>query len=267
MALLKNTASQSLLLYAYNITTGAALAGDEAQITCKIDLDAAGSYTGTTTANPTALESGFYSMPLTQAETNGDIVDAIAVSSTGSIQVIVYPGPRQYTSPTLGGITKNESGQKWLAYAYDSTTGSAKTGDAANISGKIRKDYGSLTALGTAAPAELESGYYTFTLAQAETDADVLDLVPVSATANIVVIAIQPRQYVIPLVDTGISLAKLHEMMAAWLAGITSTKTQPTSTTSKLEYLKQDDSTVSFSQTFKDDTAANSGTRTATTTS
>lgn len=85
-------------------------------------------------------------------------------------------------------MLKNTENQKWIVYAFDSTTGLAKTGDAAQITANLRKDYGDAAALTDTNPAELEGGFYAFDLSQAETNADHLLICPVSSTANIVVI-------------------------------------------------------------------------------
>lgn len=86
-------------------------------------------------------------------------------------------------------MLKNTANQKWIVFAFDSTTGLGKTGDAANITANLRKDYGSANALADTNPTELEDGYYAFDLSQAETNADHLLLCPASSTENIVVIA------------------------------------------------------------------------------
>ena len=44
------------------------------------------------------------------------------------------------------GILRNVASQKWRIYAWDTTTGLAKTGDAANITGRIRIDDGASAA-------------------------------------------------------------------------------------------------------------------------
>lgn len=90
-------------------------------------------------------------------------------------------------------LQKNTEGQKWLVYAWNATNNTAVTGDAANITAKLSKDYGTLTALGDTNPTELETGFYLFDLTQAETDADDLYLVPVSGTVNVNVIAMPHR--------------------------------------------------------------------------
>ena len=86
-------------------------------------------------------------------------------------------------------MLKNTANQKWIVFAFDATTGLAKTGDAANITANLRKDYGSAAAITDTNPTELEDGFYAFDMAQAETNADHLLLCPQSSTSNIVVIA------------------------------------------------------------------------------
>jgi hypothetical protein len=78
----------------------------------------------------------------------------------------------------MSGFRKNTASQKWLVFAFDRTDNTAKTGDAAQITAKIRKDYGSATTTNDANPTEIEDGFYEFDLTQAETNADVLDLLP-----------------------------------------------------------------------------------------
>lgn len=88
------------------------------------------------------------------------------------------------------GLQKNVASQKWRVFAFDTTTGVAKTGDAANITAKIAKDWAAAGATNDVNPTETEDGYYLFDLTQAETNADNLDLYPESATANIQVIGV-----------------------------------------------------------------------------
>ena len=80
----------------------------------------------------------------------------------------------------------------FMVFAWDTTTGVAKTGDAANITAYVSKDYGAVTVLGDTSAAEMDAtnakGYYLFAAAQAETNADVLMVSAKSATANIAVI-------------------------------------------------------------------------------
>jgi hypothetical protein len=85
-------------------------------------------------------------------------------------------------------MLKNTANQKWIVFAFDATTGLAKTGDAAQITANLRKDYGDAAAITDTNPTELEDGFYAFDLSQAETNADHLVICPVSSTSNIVVI-------------------------------------------------------------------------------
>ena len=82
---------------------------------------------------------------------------------------------------------KNVASQKWYVLAFDET-GTPKTGDAAQITAKLAKDYGAAAALTTNTATETEDGYYTFDLSQAETNADTLMFLPESSTTNIQVI-------------------------------------------------------------------------------
>lgn len=93
----------------------------------------------------------------------------------------------------MSGIKKNTAGQKWLVFAFNRTNNSPVTGDAANITAKIRKDYGAATATNDVNPTEIEDGYYEFDLTQAETNADVLDLLPESSTGNVQAIGVPAR--------------------------------------------------------------------------
>lgn len=95
------------------------------------------------------------------------------------------------------GLEKNVASQKWMVFAFDRTNNQPKTGDAANITAKIRKDFGAATALGDVNPAEIEDGYYEFDLTQAEVNAKVLDNLPESSTANIQVIGVPGRIFTV----------------------------------------------------------------------
>lgn len=97
---------------------------------------------------------------------------------------------------------KNLSGQKLIVFAFDSTTNLPKTGDAANLTAYVSKDYGSVTALGDTSATEMDStnakGYYLFDLTQSETNADTLLFSAKSSTSNIVVIAVPATVFTAP---------------------------------------------------------------------
>lgn len=87
-------------------------------------------------------------------------------------------------------IYKNQAGQKFPVYAFDSTTGDPVTGDAANITAQIAKDGGASAATNDVHPTELDSvdqpGIYLFDMTQAETNANLINLQAVSGTADVV---------------------------------------------------------------------------------
>jgi hypothetical protein len=78
---------------------------------------------------------------------------------------------------------------KVMVYAYDKTTGLAKTGDAANITAYWNKDGGNGAATNDVNPSAVTNmdGYYAFDMLAAEMTADRGVILPVSTTANIIV--------------------------------------------------------------------------------
>lgn len=86
-------------------------------------------------------------------------------------------------------LYKNVSGQKLAITAVDTSDGSLKTGDAANITGQISKDGAASAATNDTNPTELDAtnhpGVYLFDLTQTETNADTIVVTAESATANI----------------------------------------------------------------------------------
>jgi hypothetical protein len=118
-------------------------------------------------------------------------------------------------------VFKNVAGQKLNVFAFDSTTNLPKTGDAANITAYVSKDFGAVTVLGdttaTEADATNAKGYYIFDLTQAETNGDTLTFSAKSSTANIVVIAVPATVYTLPPNFTGLTVAggKVASTLAA----------------------------------------------------
>lgn len=88
-------------------------------------------------------------------------------------------------------LKKNIADQKIAVYAWDGAAGAPKTGDAANITAYISKDGGGAVATNDVNPAELDStnmkGIYVFDLTEAETNADLIMVSAVSATADVVI--------------------------------------------------------------------------------
>lgn len=81
---------------------------------------------------------------------------------------------------------------KIALFAFDTTTGVAKTGDAANLTAYVSKDYGAVTVLGDTSATEMDAtnakGWYLFDVAQAESNADALLFTAKSTTANISIV-------------------------------------------------------------------------------
>lgn len=102
------------------------------------------------------------------------------------------------------GIKKNVASQKIRVFAFADAghasldAGEPVTGDAANITAKVAKDWGTATAITDTNPTEVEDGYYLFDLTQTETNADVLDFYPQSSTAGVQVIAVPGTVYTVP---------------------------------------------------------------------
>src|SRR4051812_12688470 len=105
---------------------------------------------------------------------------------------------------------KNVANQKLIVFAFDATTNLPKTGDAANITAYVSKDYGAATVLADTTATELDAtnakGYYLFDLTQAETNADTLLFTAKSATANIVVVGVPATVYTYPANFTATSI-------------------------------------------------------------
>ncbi len=84
---------------------------------------------------------------------------------------------------------KNTASQKFNVLAINAATSLPVTGDAANITAKISLDSGAFSAVTDTNPTELDAtnapGVYVFDLSQAETNGDVLTVVPSSSTANV----------------------------------------------------------------------------------
>ena len=87
-------------------------------------------------------------------------------------------------------MQKNVSGQRWIVFAFGRTSNTPITGDAANITANLRLDGGAANPVDDTNPQELEAGYYYFDITQAETNADMIAICPVSATPNVIVIGV-----------------------------------------------------------------------------
>lgn len=115
-------------------------------------------------------------------------------------------------------MQRNLASQKWRVFAFDAD-GVPVTGDALNITAKLSKDGGTATALTDVNPVEIEAGYYDFDVSQTESDAASLGIIPVSATAGVVVVGspaaifTTPINYSVSAISaTGVSESNLVEM-------------------------------------------------------
>jgi len=103
----KNTASQKVLVYANDATTGVATTGDAANITAYISKDG-GSATQSNDVNPTEINAtnmkGFYLFDVTQSETNADLFVMSPVSATASV-ILDAVGIYTETAPPTAAAT------------------------------------------------------------------------------------------------------------------------------------------------------------------
>lgn len=122
---------------------------------------------------------------------------------------------------------KNIASQKAYFFAFDVTTNLPKTGDAANLTGYLAKDYGAVTVLGDTTATEMDStnakGYYVFDLTQAETNFDDGLFTAKSSTANISVIGVPARVFTNPANFTTMSVDASGRMTVVALANGTIT--------------------------------------------
>lgn len=88
-------------------------------------------------------------------------------------------------------LLRNVADQFVDVYAWDGATGAPKTGDASNITGKIKIGTAAIASTNDTNPTELSStdmpGMYRFDLTQAETNALQITLYSKSSTANILI--------------------------------------------------------------------------------
>lgn len=101
--MIKNTAGQKWIVFAFDTATGLPKTGDRLNITANLRLDG-GAANPIDDTNPAELEGGYYAFDLTEAETNGDLIVICPSSVTENIQVIGVPGA-VWTEPTGGVAT------------------------------------------------------------------------------------------------------------------------------------------------------------------
>lgn len=120
---------------------------------------------------------------------------------------------------------KNVAGQKIAVFAFDTTTGAPKTGDGANITVYVAKDWGAVTVLTDTTATELDAtnakGWYLFDVSQTESNADALLFSGKSATANISVVG--QLIYTLPPNLSALSVDSNGRVDVIKLAGTTQT--------------------------------------------
>ena len=89
-------------------------------------------------------------------------------------------------------MLKNTASQKIALFAFDTSTGAPKTGDAGQLTAYVNKDYAGATVLGDTTATEISAtnapGWYIFDLTQAETNADALLFSGKSSTGSVTVV-------------------------------------------------------------------------------
>lgn len=122
---------------------------------------------------------------------------------------------------------KNVASQKLVVFAFDATANTPKTGDSANLTAYVSKDFGTVTVLGDTSATEMDStnakGYYLFDLTQSETNADILTFSAKSSTSNIVVIAVPAVVFTRPANFTAQSIDSNGRVDVIKVAGTTQT--------------------------------------------
>ena len=100
----KNIAGQHWTVFAFNRTNNVPQTGDAANITANIRIDG-GVANAIDDLNPTELEDGYYIFDVTEAETNGDYITIMPVSTTADIQVIGVPASFTTTPADYSGVS------------------------------------------------------------------------------------------------------------------------------------------------------------------
>ncbi len=100
--MIRNAAGQKWRVFAFTRATNAPVLGGAAQITAKISIDYA-SPVALADVNPVEAEDGYYYFDLTQAETNGNIIEIFPESSTAGVQVLGVPARELPTSSSSSG--------------------------------------------------------------------------------------------------------------------------------------------------------------------
>ena len=87
---------------------------------------------------------------------------------------------------------KNQASQKIALFAFNTATGAPKTGDAANLTAYVSKDFGAVTVLTDTSATEMDAtnapGWYLFDVSQSESNGDDLLFSGKSSTSGVTVV-------------------------------------------------------------------------------
>jgi hypothetical protein len=113
-------------------------------------------------------------------------------------------------------MIKNQAA-KWIVFAFNKITGDAVTGDTGNITANLRLDGGVANPVDDTNPAELSDGYYVFDITDAESNGDLIVIIPVSTTANVAVVGVPGAVWTEPTggVATALNLAVVDTVVDA----------------------------------------------------
>ena len=115
-------------------------------------------------------------------------------------------------------MQKNIASQQFIVFAWNVTTNLPVTGDAANITATISKDFAADVATDDVNPTETQKGFYVFDATQAESNANDIQIFPSSVTADTQVISVPGLITTVPVtfgdgiiqtVDNNIKISKI----------------------------------------------------------
>jgi hypothetical protein len=170
----RNVTGQKLTVFAFDATTNVPKTGDAANITVYVSKDdGAVTALGDTSATEASATNaaGYYTVDLTQAETNATKLLFTAKSSTANIVVVGSPAV-VYTKKYA--LLKNAALANFTFMMTDSTNHAPATGKTVTVQRRI--DNGSFGAGTLSAVTEIGFGLYACDFAAADLNGDVVEL-------------------------------------------------------------------------------------------
>lgn len=124
---------------------------------------------------------------------------------------------------------KNQASQKIALFAFTTATGAPKTGDAANLTAYLSKDYGTVTVLTDTSATEMDAtnapGWYLFDVSQTESNGDDLLFTAKSATSGVTVVGRPVTTVPIRFTTLAIDAAGLADANTVKVEGADATNT------------------------------------------